>query len=138
MVVDLDLANRPVPVFVTDIRAGRYEKITFEIHKPEDNETVSDADFKEGTSGDERFSVVVRGRYDGNPFTFKSREATYQRIDFPNDLVLANPDTTIEVALVVDVNDWFLDDNGLTLNPFDADDRDEIDEAIKRSIRRQQ
>ncbi|MEZ4703454.1 MAG: hypothetical protein R2834_24200 [Rhodothermales bacterium] len=136
VVVNLDLDDQPVVVSVGSIPAGVYEHVSFQIHKPEDNETVSDPDFKEGTSGNERFSVVVSGTYDGQPFTYKSRKTAQQRIDFSPNLVIANPDTTLDVALTVDVDGWFVDENGQELNPLNESDSNDIDDAIRRSIRR--
>jgi hypothetical protein len=138
VVVDLDLNNQPVVVSVGDVTVGRYEHVSFKIHKPEDNEDVGDSDFREGTSGNERFSVVVRGQYDGTPFVYKSRKTAQQRIDFIPELEIATPDTTIDVALTVDLSGWFVDEDGNELNPFDESDENDIDDAIRRSIRRRE
>ncbi|MDZ4698818.1 MAG: hypothetical protein SH809_03845 [Rhodothermales bacterium] len=136
VIVNLNLNNEPVVVSVGFIPAGRYEHVSFKIHKPEDNEAVSDPDFKEGTSGNERFSVVVKGTYDGEPFVYKSSKTAQQRIDFSPDLVVSSPDTSLEVALTVDINSWFVGDEGEELSPLNESDSNDIDDAIRRSIRR--
>jgi hypothetical protein len=136
VVVNLNLDNEPVVVSVGSIPVGRYDHVSFKIHKPEDNESVSDPDFKEGTSGNERFSVVVRGTYDGAAFTYKSRKTAQQRIDFSPDLEITSPDITLDVALTVDLDSWFVGQDGEELSPLNDSDSNDIDDAIRRSIRR--
>lgn len=134
--VNLNLNNEPVVVSVGSIPAGVYEHVSFKIHKPEDNETPPDPEFKEGTSGNDRFSVIVKGTYDGQEFVYKSRKTAQQRIDFSPNLVISNPDTTLDVALTVDIDSWFVDEDGQELSPFEERDENDIDDAIRRSIRR--
>ena len=45
-VVDLDLTGRASKVLVGAVPPGAWERLTFKIHKPEDDEAVPDPDFK--------------------------------------------------------------------------------------------
>lgn len=135
VVVSLNLDGEATTVATSDIPVGSYNKISFKIHKPEDGEQVGDSDFAIGTSGDERFSVIVSGQMDGEPFTFRSRKSTKQRIEFASPLVIDETTTEFEASLSVDVDQWFVGEDGEALDPTNFDDEDEIDDAIRRSIR---
>jgi hypothetical protein len=135
-VLDLDLDGGLNTVAVQEIPNGSYDKVSFRLHKPEELEDVGDTDFYEGDSGSERYSVVVKGSYDGQPFTFKSRRTAKQRIDIQPALAITDTTTAVNVTLSVDVHSWFIDpDDGALLNPTDEGDESEIDDAIKESFR---
>ena len=61
---------------------GAYKRLAFMIHKPEANEAVPDPVFREGIRGDQRFSVVVSGRVEDDPFVRTLRHAMRQRVTF--------------------------------------------------------
>lgn len=134
-ILNLDLSGDVNTLATADIPMGSYDKVSFRIHKPEDDEDPGDSDFKEGNSGSERFSVVVKGTYDGSAFTFKSRKSTKQRVDIDPPLVIDEDGLEVNVTLTVDVDSWFMDEDGNPLNPLEEDDEDEIDDAIRRSFR---
>lgn len=134
MAVNLNLDGSLNPISVNEVPAGRYDEIEFEIHKPEDNETPPDPDFKIGTSGDERFSVIVRGIYNGQDFLYRSTENMEQEIELGSPLVIEERQGNINVTLTIDLSRWFVDENGNNLDPTLEDNRDEIDESIKRSF----
>lgn len=135
-VLDLDLSGGLNTVAVQEIPEGSYNKVSFRIHKPEEFEDVGDPDFYEGDSGSERFSVVVKGMYGGQPFTFKSRRTAKQRINIQPALMITDTTTAVNVTLSVDVHSWFVDpDDGALLNPTDEGDESAIDDAIKESFR---
>lgn len=131
--VSLNL-NGPVnTVAASNVPAGQYDRIKFRIHKPEETEPIPDPDFREGASGDLRYSVIVRGTHNGRAFVFKSREVTYQEIRFATPITVGN-NQMVNVTLVVDPASWFVR-NGATLDPADESNRQRIDEAIKESFR---
>ena len=51
------------------IPAGNYDKVKFEIHKLNDNEALPDPEFADANG---RYSVIVKGWYQGNYFVYKS------------------------------------------------------------------
>ncbi len=134
-VLNLDLSGAVNTLATADLPLGTYDKVSFRIHKPEDDEDPGDPDFKEGTSGNERFCVVIDGTYEGTAFTFKSRRSTKQRVDIDPPLVIDEEGLDVNVTLTVDVNSWFMDEDGNPLNPLEEGDEDEIDDAIRRSFR---
>jgi len=123
-------------VAVNNIPFGVYDKVSFRIHKPESDETPPDPDFKEGDSGQERFSVIVYGNYNGESFTYRSNKSFQQKVELNPDLVVdENSAPEINVALSVDLNTWFIDRDGNQLNPFDENNESKIDKTIRDSFR---
>lgn len=135
-VLTLDPDDPTREVALSEIPFGVYDKFSFKIHKPEDDETPSDPDFKEGNSGDERYSVILNGSYNGEPFEFKFSKSYKQRVDLNPDLVIdENSPGTINVTLEVDLNSWFIDEDGNFIDPTGEEADEEIEDAIKRSFR---
>jgi len=134
-VVNLDLTGQANTVAVGTVPPGAYERITFKIHKPEDNEAVPDPEFKEGTSGDQRFSVIVKGRVEGEAFVLKVRKSIRQRTEFSPPFVIGEGDDAVTVTLLADVGSWFIGEDGEALDPRVENDADAIADAIKDSFR---
>lgn len=134
-VVDLDLTGRANTVLVGAVPPGAYERLTFQIHKPENDEAVPDPAFKEGASGDERFSVIVSGRVEGEPFMLKVRDAMRQRIAFSPPFLVREGDDQVIVTLLADVDRWFIGRDGQALDPRRDDEAEAIADAIKASFR---
>jgi hypothetical protein len=127
LVVNLDLNAVMTPVAVGRIKAGVYDRVRFKIHKPEDNETVPDSAFRQGSSGNQRFSVIITGLYHDTPFTFTSRESAYQELLLGRPVTVTDDGTT-NVTLKIDPYAWFTF-NGLVLDPFNQEKQ--IDDRVK-------
>jgi len=132
LVVNLNPNDPSNTVVVEDIPEGTYKRITFDIHKPEDDETISDPEFKLGTSGDQRFSVIVKGTMDGTAFDLRLKNNMKQRLDLVPPLVIAPGNGALNVTMQVDLNRWFVGEDGRAL---DASDFDDIEEAVKASFK---
>ncbi len=119
-------------ITVGDIFPGTYDEARFEIHKPDQNETPPDPDFRDGSQGNQRYSLVIIGHYQGNRFVFKSKNTINQTL--PLDPVLIADETVTETHVSVRVNrsGWFM--NGAQeLNPTDT--RPNNIAAIENSLR---
>jgi hypothetical protein len=128
--VDLDLDAKMTTMTATHVRPGVYDRVRFMLHKPEDDEVVSDSVFRQGSSGNQRFSAVITGYYHDTPFTFTSRESAHQ------ELILVPPvavpeNGTVNVTLKIDPYAWFTVE-GLVLDPFNQ--VSQIDDRIKGSF----
>jgi len=134
-VLNLDMAGGLNSIDAIDIPAGTYNKVSFRVHKPGQGEDVGDADFIDGDSGAERYSVVVKGTYLDTAFTFKSRATPQQKIKFDPDLVVTDTTTFVNVTLSVDVMSWFVDNKGEDLDPTNERDESDIDSAIRSSFK---
>lgn len=134
LVVELNLNGSINEVAVSDIQTGSYDEIEFDVHKPEDNETPPDPDFKIGDSGDERFSVIIRGTFNGQNFVYRSNENMEQELELNTPLVISEDTENLNVTLTVDLSQWFVDENGNELDPTNPDNENAIDESIERSF----
>jgi hypothetical protein len=133
-VVYLDLTPRVVSVGLAKIPFGVYDAIKFQVHKPNPNETISDPDFFHSTSV--RYSVVAKGFFNGIPFDYRSSVTVAKEIEFENHPVTVSAAPQI-VYVTVRVNpfSWFTE-NGVILDPSDENNKHEIDQNIRNSLRR--
>lgn len=113
------------------IPVGTYDKIKFEVHKLQDNETPPDPEFVDSQG---RYSTVVKGSYNGLRFTFKSDVSSKQKLDFPNALVVTETKTNVTIKIQPYL--WFINEvTNLYMDPNDPGNRGEIEKNIKENIK---
>lgn len=125
----LDLTSTVTLMTSAYIPPGSYDKVRFEIHKLQPNEPLPDPDF-EDVNG--RYSVIVKGNFNGVDFIFKSDVSAHQKITFPGWLEVSagrKTNITLQVTPVM----WFLK-NGLILDPTNIANRNDIDINIRENI----
>ncbi len=132
-VININPDGIKTDVLRSDIPPGSYERVKFEVHKLEDFETPPDPDFKDGKSGSERHSVVVKGMFNNTSFVYKSQRTTYQELEFPKPIII---DDNMSVNLTITVNpySWFFED-GVYLDPSDPSNESEIEMNIEHSFK---
>ncbi|NOS84081.1 MAG: hypothetical protein HOP31_02975, partial [Ignavibacteria bacterium] len=113
-VLYLNMASSVNIVSTAYIPPGTYDKVKFEIHKLADTETPPDPDFVDVNG---RYSVVVKGRYNGISFVFKSNKSAHQKLTFPGNLQVSASGKS-NITLQVKPYIWFIK-NGLYLDPTD-------------------
>lgn len=113
--------------------SGTFNKIKFKIHKPEDNESIPDPEFREGSSGSQRYSFIIKGTYNGNSFVFKSRKSVNMVFNLPFPVVTGN--NSRNITLVVNPSLWFKN-GSLEIDPRDPANENIIDDNIKNSFKR--
>lgn len=110
-----------------------YTKIKFQIHKPEENETLPDPEFMEGTGVNQRYSFIIKGTYNGSSFVYKSKQPANIVLNFANteniNLKTAN------VTVLFNKLNWFKSGN-TDLNPNDPQNESIIDNNIKNSFKK--
>jgi hypothetical protein len=111
------------------IPSGTYDKVKFEVHKLEPNETPPDSDFVDANG---RYSVVCKGRFNGNIFIYKSQPSAKQILQFPNNLVITPSKTN--VTLLVRPQIWFIKNNDY-MDPNNSANWNDIDNNIKNNVR---
>jgi hypothetical protein len=116
---------------VGNIPPGFYDQIKFEVHQLKDVEVPPDPEFVEGSL---RFSAIIKGTYNSDPFVFKYQKSAHQ------DLKLITPIEVTEnsianLTIIVDPNSWFRE-NGNILNPADPGNESLIDDNIKQSFKK--
>ncbi|PKL83506.1 MAG: hypothetical protein CVV24_04655 [Ignavibacteriae bacterium HGW-Ignavibacteriae-3] len=134
MVVRLNLDGTPTEFAAGNVIAGNYSKIKFRLHKPEDAEIISDSEFKSGSSGDLRYSVIVKGKFNGIGFIYKSTKTATQEVNLKNSINLTS-DVKTNVTLSVDVNSWFIKGT-IILDPNNIANKNDIDNNIKDSFKK--
>lgn len=129
-VLYLDL-NSSVNALTTGlIPVGTYDKIKFEIHKPNNNDPIPDPDFRDGLGN---YSVIVAGSFNGTSFTYKSKKSAHQMLNMNNELVMTDVGKT-NITLTVNPYNWFLS-GGVYLDPNIASNENDIDNNIKASFK---
>jgi hypothetical protein len=108
-----------------------YTKIKFQLHKPEENEIPPDAEFKDGTGVNQRYSFIIKGTYNGSAFVYKSKQAAAIIINF--DKVTNIDLKTSNISVLFNKLKWFK--NGTSdLNPNDPANESIIDNNIAASF----
>ena len=91
-----------------------YTKVKFLLHKPGENETVADPEFKTGTAENQRFSVIIKGTYNGSPFTYRSQQELSISTGFNKSTNINSPSQNVTVVL--NRTGWFKN-GAAVLNP---------------------
>ncbi len=112
------------------IPAGTYDKVKFDIHKLEDSETISDPDFIDING---RYSIVVKGRYNGVSFVFKSNKSAHQKITFPGHLQVSETGRA-NITLRIKPYLWFISSTNIYIDPMDPANLNDIENNIKDNI----
>ena len=129
-IIDLPLDGSPLILTKGELPPGLYDELELEIEKPDDDVEVSDSDFRDETGS---YSLVVNGSYQGEDFTFRSREDFEIEIDLFPPLVIEESGTSV-LVVTVDVSGWFKGPDGETLDPKDFNNTERINKNIERSF----
>lgn len=109
-----------------------YTKAKFQIHKAGETETIPDAEFREGTAENQRYSMIIRGTYNGAPFVYRSKQSLEVVANF-------NKSTNINLkkqnlTVVFNKTTWFRSGSNV-LNPNLASNAALIDANIMTSFK---
>lgn len=116
-----------------NLPAGTYNKIKFKLHKPEDNETPSDPEFKEGNSGNQRYSFIIKGSINGVSFVYKSSKSASLVINLSTPISVQS--SGINITMLFSKISWFKNGN-IDLDPRDHNNDNMIDDNIKNSFKK--
>ncbi|HMQ78215.1 MAG TPA: hypothetical protein PKE39_04845 [Ignavibacteria bacterium] len=133
VVIYFNTGGQVISVTAANLPAGTWNKIKLQIHKPEDTESIPDPEFREGTSGNQRYSFIIKGTYNGSPFVYKSRKRADIIINLPAPLVTGGSQKNI--TILVNPALWFMN-NGNVLDPSNSGNDDMIDDNLKNSFKR--
>ena len=133
LVVNLPLDGSELVLSSANVPAGTYDEFELEIEHDDDS-NVSDPDFiNDSGDDDDGYTVVVKGFYNGEEFTYRSMEDFEIEMEFNPPLEITN-DSSPSVAINVDPYLWFKDSSGNDLDPSDPANRETIDENIENSF----
>lgn len=110
-----------------------YTKAKFQVHKAEDGQQISDPEFIEGTGENQRYSFIVKGTYNGTPFTYKSKRSMDIVINFNKSSNVKNK--THNFTMLFNKTGWFMNGSAV-LNPNLSQNADIIDNNIKSSFKK--
>lgn len=143
MVIELNLTGAVQQVMIANVPAGTYDEIEFKIHRVDsaDIAVLSPADqaaFADFITG-ERYSVIIAGLTYSNgaaqSFVFNSKIEAKQEYDLNPPLVVTDANTTTNLTLAIEASQWFVNGNGVLLDPNDGANRSAIEASLKRSLK---
>ena len=114
---------------------GVYDEFEMEMEGPDEDSGVQDPDFYDdsGDDDDDGYSMVIRGVYNGEDFTYRSKEDFELELELNPPLEISN-NTSPSIAINIDPSSWFKDSSGNDLDPNDPNNREKIDENIENSF----
>jgi hypothetical protein len=129
LIISLPLDGSPLVLTEREIPEGVYDEFSLELENDDDN-FIGDPDFYEG---DEEYSVVVKGTYNGERFVYRSDEDFEIEMDLNPPLEVTESRSEV-LVISIDIDSWFTDRNGGVLNPNNSQYFERIDENIERSF----
>lgn len=100
------------------------------IKPPADGDKVNDNDFL----GDKtNYSIIIKGNYDGAPFTYKSN-TSYSRFFNFNRVELSDRKQTLVLRMLLDMRDVMIDNSGNIINPRKDSNKAVIDSLVKNTM----
>lgn len=130
-VVNLPLDGSPYQLSTENIAFGMYDEFEMEVEGLDDDDNVNDPDFTEGS---DETSIVIKGTYNGQDFTFKSEEDFEFEFEFNPPIQIDENTNNVDINLMINIDTWFVDGSGNELDPTDPNDREQIEENIKNSF----
>jgi hypothetical protein len=130
-IANLPLDGSPLVITEKQIPAGLYDEFELEIEKPDDDDVqINDSDFRDETG---RYSLVVKGLFNGEEFTFRNSEDFEIEMDLNPPLEIAEAENST-LVISIDVDSWFTSSNGETLDPKDSNNTELINDNIENSF----
>lgn len=131
LIVNLPLDGSEFELTRSEVPEGLYDEFEMEIEQPDNSSSIDDTDFYDETGNG--YSIVIKGTYSGEDFTYRTDEdfELEMELDPPLDITA---DSSPSVAIQVDPSGWFKDENGNDLDPNDSASAKQIEENIKKSF----
>ena len=129
-IVNLPLDGSPLTLDEIVLPQGLYDEFELEIEKAEEDVNVSDTDFRDETG---TYSVVVKGTYNTEPFTFRSSEDFGFELELNPPLELGENESSV-LKVSIDVSSWFKGSSDENLDPNDQANYEMINQNIENSF----
>jgi hypothetical protein len=135
-VLNISLDTTVSTVGVVNLPHGTYNMITFQIHKLTPGEQVSDSSFAPvDSNGTQNFySIIVKGRYNGNPFVFRSSKTFFVKTRLNPPMTVKDSVSNYNATIQTDISQWFTDEGGHIIDPTKPGNEHRIELAIRRSF----
>ncbi len=129
-IISLPLGGAPIVLSDQEVIPGLYTSFELEVERPDSDEPrPTDTDFWDESG---RYSVVVIGTFNGEPFKFRSMEDFELEMEFEPALLLGD-DSESRIHISVDYMSWFRQ-NGVFVDPRVASNREAIEARIELSF----
>lgn len=127
-VLELGLDGDATPVAISEVPAGTYKELGFEMRRGSHGDVEDSTDF----GGDDPTSIIVDGAFDGEPFSYRSKYAA--ELEFGLGDLKVRDGETATVTVTFDVAAWFFDADGNIVDPSDPGNQSTIDGNIRDSV----
>ena len=136
VLVNLPLKGGKITPFAIRPAAGVYDRLEFKIHRPEGNDSVTQAFRAKYPSWPSTAAIRVMGKYDGQPFDLFFRTEAEIRQEFEPPLVINDTTNLASVGLTVsvDVATWFAGEAG-PVDPRALTSSPRLLSQVERNIR---
>lgn len=127
-VLELGLDGEPTSVAISEVPAGKYQELGFEMRLGAHDDVEESVDF----GGEKPASIIVDGAFENEAFSFRSEYAAELEFDL-GDLRVRDGETAT-VTVTFDVAAWFFDKNGTIVDPSAPGSQQIIDGNIRDSV----
>jgi len=135
MLIDLPVTDAVLTPITTQVPAGTYREIEFDIRRP--GTDPADVAFVTTNPNFNNVSIRVEGTYNGTPFVFTSELDQEVQIDFNPPVVITEGNNNATIA--VNIRSWFTNADGTLISPATANpgqpNASIVSEKIKVSLR---
>lgn len=135
VLVDLPLTPGAEQAFEADVPPGTYDRVDFEIHKPDDGDPADQLFIQQNPDFAE-ISIRVTGTFDGVPFVHTTELDVEQELTLVPNLVVVEGVAT-NLTIFVSIGSWYLV-NGALVDPATANtggaNESEVNNNIKDSF----
>ena len=133
LIVNLPLDGSDFELTSATVPEGVYDEFEMEVENDDDS-NVNDPDFiNESGDDDDGYTIIIKGVYNGEDFTYKSEEDFEIEMDLNPPLEVSNSNSP-SIAININPSSWFKDASGNDLDPNDPDNRETIDDNISNSF----
>ncbi len=134
VLVELPLDGSVEVLFAVNIPDGSFSEIEFEIHKI-DGDDPADQLFAQQNPDFVDQSIRVEGTFNGTSFLFETDLDVEIELDLNPPLVVDSMTGPSAISVIVDIDGWFRDGNGVLVDPATGNKGGENESLIKENIK---
>ncbi len=134
-VVNLPLNQDSVMISTSQVPSGKYYGLFMHISRPDSADSAKFPDFVSGSSWKDRYSLIVKGTYNGQDFVYKSHRNFIIGMPINPPVTITDSTASVNVKLTVNTSKWFINPwTGKVIDPTDSTKFRMIDWTIMRSF----
>ena len=134
-VINLPLDQDSAMVSTAQVPNGKYYGLFMHISRPDSADSAKYPNFVSGSSWKDRYSLIVKGTYNGQDFVYKSHRNFILGMPIYPPVTISDSTASVNVKMLVNTSRWFVNPwTGKTLDPTDSTNFRMIDWSIMRSF----